>query len=47
MSRHGSDDVAFVLIDGYDVRGFLTTLDESREAGTEDTTVLGLSLIHI
>jgi len=41
MSRHGSDDVAFVLIDGYDVRGFLTTLDESREAGTEDTTVLG------
>lgn len=41
MARHGSDDVAFVLIDGYDVRGYLTTLDESRQAGTEDTTVLG------
>ena len=41
MARYGSDDVAFVLVDGYDIRGYLTTLDESREASVEDTTVLG------
>ncbi len=41
MAKYGSDDVGFILIDGYDVRGYTTTFDESRQAGVEDTTVLG------
>lgn len=41
MGTHGSNDVGYVLIDGYDVRGYLTTITDEREALTEDTTVLG------
>lgn len=43
MATYGSDQVAFVLIDGYDVRGQLTTLEDNREANLEDVTVLGES----
>lgn len=41
MGTHGSNDVGYVLIDGYDVRGYLTTITDTREAMIEETTVLG------
>ncbi len=41
MPRRGSADVAFVLLNGWDVRGTLTGLQESREANLERTDTLG------
>jgi len=41
MGTHGSADVAYVLINGQDVRGYLTTITDTREARLEETTVLG------
>lgn len=41
MTKFGSDDVGFILIDGYSVIGATTQLEETRQALTEDVTVLG------
>ena len=41
MARRGSADVAFVLMSGWDVRGTLTAMAESKEAVIEQTDTLG------
>ncbi len=43
MARYGSDDVAFLLVDGYSLLGYSTELDFKREALTAETTVLGVA----
>lgn len=41
MALYGSDDVAFVLLGGFDLRANLTDFADNTEAVLEDTTVLG------
>lgn len=41
MTRYGSADVGFLLVGGYNVLSNATSLDDNREAITEETTVLG------
>lgn len=41
MTRYGSDDVAFLIANGQNILGDTTQLADSREALTEETTVLG------
>lgn len=41
MSRYGSADVGFLLVNGMNVLGDTTELEDTREALTEETTVLG------
>lgn len=41
MPKHGSDDVAFLLVDGYDLLGFATQFEDTIEAMTEDGMTLG------
>lgn len=41
IARYGSDDVGFLLIDGYDLLGTTTQLEHAVEAMTEETTALG------
>jgi len=43
MTKYGSADVGFVLVNGRNIRGTLTSLEDTREALIEDTTVLGAS----
>lgn len=43
MARYGSADVAFLLINGMSVLGTRTSIEDTREAITEETTVLGLA----
>lgn len=45
MSKRGSADVGFLLIDGYDVLGLTTTLTDTVEAMIEDVTALGDSYV--
>ena len=47
MATHGSDDVGFLLIDGFDVLGVVTELNDSREAMTEETDALGDKWIEV
>ncbi len=41
MARYSSADIGFLLLDGYDILGQVTDLDEDQEAILEETTVLG------
>lgn len=41
MSRFGSKDVAFFLLDGYSILGTMTQFSDTLTALTEDVTVLG------
>jgi hypothetical protein len=41
MARRGSADVGFLLVDGYDVLGLTTELNDDVEALIEETTALG------
>lgn len=41
MAKYGSDDVGFLLIDGYDVLGVTTQMEHTIEALLEETTALG------
>ena len=41
MAKYGSDKVGFVLIDGYDVLGVTTRLEDEVEALLDETTALG------
>src|SRR6185312_3608827 len=41
MTTYGSKDVAFVLIDGLNVLGQATALDEKRSATTDENTAFG------
>jgi hypothetical protein len=41
VSKHGSGDVAFLLVDGYSILGTQTEFTAKKEAITEETTVLG------
>ncbi len=41
MAKYGSDDVAFLLIDGYSVLGSVTELKDNVEAITEEDHALG------
>jgi len=41
MSRFGSKDVAFMLVDGYSILGTMTQFSDTLTALTEDVTVLG------
>jgi hypothetical protein len=43
MAQYSSADVGFVLIDGYSVLGYSTTLNDSVEAILQENTVLGAS----
>lgn len=47
MATHGSDDVGFLLIDGHDVLGVTTELNDSREAMTEETDALGDKWVEV
>lgn len=42
MAKYSSADVAFFLIGGYSLLGFMTDFNEKIEKPTEDTTVLGV-----
>ena len=46
MARYGSDDVGFVLIDGFNVVGATTDFSEDREAILEETHTLGDSWVE-
>lgn len=46
MAKHGSDKVAFLLIDGYSVLGATTQVSDDKEALTEETHVLGESWVE-
>lgn len=41
MAKYGSNDVAFFLVDGFNLTGVSTTLSDSTEAQKEETTALG------
>lgn len=41
MARHGSDEVAFLLIDHHNILGTVSELSDMTETITEDTTPLG------
>lgn len=41
MARRGSDQVGFLLVDGYDVLGVTTSLEDNLEAIIEETHALG------
>jgi len=41
MAKHGSNDVAFLLVDGYSILGSVTELTDSVEAITEESHALG------
>lgn len=41
MATYGADDVDFILIDGYQVAGYLNEFSDEHEATLEDATVLG------
>ncbi|MDD5502584.1 MAG: hypothetical protein PHH26_03870 [Candidatus Thermoplasmatota archaeon] len=41
IARYGSDKVGFLLIDGFDVLGVTTQIEDNLEALLEETTVLG------
>ena len=41
MTRRSSADIGFLLIDGYDVLGVITQLEDSQSALTEETTAFG------
>lgn len=41
MTKYGSDQVPFLLIDGYNVLGVTTEIEPNAEAETEETTALG------
>lgn len=43
MAKHGSSDVGFFLVDGYNLAGVLTTFTDTAEATTEETTCLGVT----
>lgn len=46
MSKYGSDDVAFFLIDGYSVLGSTTEIADDKEAILEETDPLGASWVE-
>tara|TARA_R110000824_G_scaffold38438_2_gene117410 strand:- start:3002 stop:3721 length:720 start_codon:yes stop_codon:yes gene_type:complete len=41
MAKYGSNDVAFFLVDGFNLAGVSTTLSDSTEAQKEETNALG------
>ena len=41
MAKYGSDQIAFFLVGGYSLRGFLTDFSDEVEKLTEESTVLG------
>jgi hypothetical protein len=43
MTKYGSADVAFLLFGGRDIKGFMTTVNLTREAKIEETTGLGVA----
>lgn len=44
MTTYGSGDAAFLYVDGYQVAGVTTSLEDEQEAATEDNTGLGETL---
>ena len=41
MAKYGSNDVAFFLVDGFDLTGVSTTLSDATEAQIEESSALG------